>query len=120
MYCAENGVGQVNGTQFDSAEQGRAGSRQPSSEERETLQRLRSEEIQARAEGREDPALRATRQTAEEEFHRNVPDESKDDLAIRLRTAGLTFREIGEQMGVDPSMAHRRVKRAMMRRRCEM
>ncbi|MCG8587293.1 MAG: hypothetical protein MI757_21520 [Pirellulales bacterium] len=62
----------------------------------------------------------ATRQSAEEEFHGNVPDESKDDLAIRLRTAGLTFREIGAQMGVDPSMAHRRVKRAMMRRRCEM
>ncbi|MCG8587607.1 MAG: hypothetical protein MI757_23110 [Pirellulales bacterium] len=61
-----------------------------------------------------------TRQTAEEEFCGNVPDESKDDLAIRLRTAGLTFREIGAQMGVDPSMAHRRVKRAMIRRRCEM
>jgi hypothetical protein len=49
-----------------------------------------------------------------------TPDESKDELAIRLRTEGYTFREIGERMGVDASMAHRRTKRAMMRRRCEM
>lgn len=49
-----------------------------------------------------------------------MPDESKDELAIRLRTEGLTFREIGAAMGVDAAMAHRRVKRAMMRRRCEM
>jgi len=49
-----------------------------------------------------------------------LPDESKDELAIRLRIEGKTFREIGAAMDVDAAMAHRRVKRAMMRRRCEM
>jgi hypothetical protein len=47
------------------------------------------------------------------------PDETKDEMAIRLRSDGLSFREIATEMGMDVAMAHRRVKRAMLRRRCE-
>ena len=48
---------------------------------------------------------------------RSVLNESADEEAFRLRTAGMTYRQIGEKMGVDQSMAHRRVKRQMMRQK---
>ncbi|MCG8583338.1 MAG: hypothetical protein MI757_01330 [Pirellulales bacterium] len=107
MYCAENGVSEVNGTRF--------GDEEKAAPAMEVPRRATATAVPPNLFGGD-----ATRQSADEEFQGNVPDESKDDLAIRLRTAGLTFREIGAQMGVDPSMAHRRVKRAMIRRRCEM
>ncbi|MCG8583100.1 MAG: hypothetical protein MI757_00110, partial [Pirellulales bacterium] len=147
MYCAENGAGEVDGTRFGDAESAGTGmehaQERPLTTAAQRTTAFGSDSSHAREpqsvlpEGEEYNSFSprraratvippnlfggdATRQSAEEEFHGNVPDESKDDLAIRLRTAGLTFREIGEQMGVDPSMAHRRVKRAMIRRRCEM
>ena len=145
MLCVENGKGDVNGTRFGDGEQaaeagvGGAGigvenptARPLTAAAQQTtasclLPRKLGGTSLLSSHAREPQLLlpegeeyNATRQTADEEFQGNVPDESKDDLAIRLRTAGLTFREIGAQMGVDPSMAHRRVKRAMIRRRCEM
>ncbi len=48
---------------------------------------------------------------------RSVLNESADEEAFRLRTSGMTYRQIGEKMGVDQSMAHRRVKRQMMRQK---
>jgi len=48
---------------------------------------------------------------------RGVLNESADEDALRMRTEGLTYREIGIQLGVDPSMAHRRVKRQVMRQK---
>ena len=48
---------------------------------------------------------------------RSVLNESADEEAFRLRSSGMTYRQIGEKMGVDQSMAHRRVKRQMMRQK---
>ncbi len=48
---------------------------------------------------------------------RSVLNEVADEEAFRLRSGGMTYRQIGEQMGVDQSMAHRRVKRQMMRQK---
>ena len=48
---------------------------------------------------------------------RSVLDVAADEEAFRLRASGMTYRQIGEKMGVDQSMAHRRVKRQMMRQK---
>ena len=40
-----------------------------------------------------------------------------DEDAFRLRSTGMTYRQIGERLGVDASMAHRRVKRQVFRQK---
>jgi hypothetical protein len=46
--------------------------------------------------------------------------EALDDEALDLRALNLTYRQIGDVMGVDGSTAYRRVKRAVQRRVCEL
>jgi hypothetical protein len=47
----------------------------------------------------------------------SVLDIAADENAFRMRSEGMTYRQIGENLGVDGSMAHRRVKRHAMRQK---
>lgn len=46
-------------------------------------------------------------------FIRTEQDAQLEAEAVRLRSAGLTYRQIAERMGCDPSTAHRRCNRAL-------
>ena len=56
-------------------------------------------------------------QDGQSENVRSELNEAADEEAFRLRSEGMTFREIANVMGVDPSMAHRRVKRQLSRQK---
>ena len=46
---------------------------------------------------------------------RSVLNEVADEDALRMRSQGMSYRQIGERLGVTTTMAHRRVKRQVVR-----
>ena len=46
---------------------------------------------------------------------RSVLNEVADEDALRMRSQGMSYRQIGDRLGVTTAMAHRRVKRQVVR-----
>jgi hypothetical protein len=52
-------------------------------------------------------------------YERTQDDAQAVSETLKLRAQGLTYREIGERLGIDPSTAQRRVKRGLAETICE-